>query len=47
MCAIAFVLGVGFGWFVRDELKYDACLDRISYDKNRWHLCDTKEPRAP
>jgi hypothetical protein len=41
---IGFLAGSVVGWAARDMSKYDACLDRISYDKNRWHLCDTKEP---
>ena len=47
MSLTAFVLGAGLGFFGRDMIKYDACLDRINYDKNLWHLCDTKPPRAP
>jgi hypothetical protein len=42
----AFIVGVA-GWFLHDLVRYDACLDRINYDKALWHLCDAKEPRKP
>jgi hypothetical protein len=27
-------------WFVYEIAVYDACLDRINYDRARWHTCD-------
>jgi hypothetical protein len=26
-------------WFLYSGVVYDACLDRINYDRARWHEC--------
>jgi hypothetical protein len=39
--ALATCLLIAFAlWALRTMAVYDACLDRINYDRTRWHECD-------
>jgi ABC-type dipeptide/oligopeptide/nickel transport system permease subunit len=37
---LALSVGAWLGWTVHSVAGYDACLDRIDYDKTLYHLCD-------
>jgi hypothetical protein len=38
--AVVGALVAAGAWIFHSIAVYDDCLDRIDYDKARWHLCD-------
>jgi len=34
-------------WFFYGLIRFDACLDRINYDRALWHLCEEDQDYRP